>query len=273
MNEKVCLLTGATGGIGRATAHALAAAGATALVVSRDAQRGEGLRRELAAATGNERAEALVADLSTLRSIRELASQVVTRHNRLDVLIHNAAIFTRHREATPDGLEAMFATNHLGPFSLTRLLEGLLRQSAPSRVLVVTAPSTVPLDFDDLQSERSFSPLRAFGASKMCNLLFSYELARRLEGSGVTVNAVHPGVVRSNLMRQAPWFIRALTRLSGSPPEKAAAWIAHLALAPELESVTGGFFKDGRPIASNAYSHDPAVQRRLWEVSVTLAPA
>jgi NAD(P)-dependent dehydrogenase (short-subunit alcohol dehydrogenase family) len=216
-------------------------------------------------------AETLVCDLSSLRSVRDAATEIESRHGELHVLVNNAAVYTGSRRTTADGLETMFATNHLGPFLLTDLLLDTIKASAPARIVNITAPSTVQLDFDDLQGERRFRALHAFGATKMCNLLFTFELARRLEGSGVSVNAVHPGLVRSNLMREAPLAIRWMTRLVSSPPEKAAKAIVSFLTSPDTEGVTGTFLKgNGRPIQPAAYAQDRDVQQRLWEVSAAL---
>jgi len=186
------------------------------------------------------------------------------------VLLHVAALVKSQRVLTADGLETMFAVNHLAPFLLTDLLLDKLKAGAPSRVLVVTAPSTSPLVFDDLQSEKHFNSLEVFGASKMANLLFAYELARRLAGTGVSVNAVHPGLVRSDLMKEAPLPIRLITRLISASPQKAARSLADLALSAQFEGQSGKFFSSGREIQSNAYSHDAQVQARLWETSLGL---
>jgi NAD(P)-dependent dehydrogenase (short-subunit alcohol dehydrogenase family) len=221
-------------------------------------------------ATGNAAVDLVLVDLSSQESIQRMVAAFGERYDRLDVLINNAAVYLSKRATTADGLEMMFATNHLGPFLLTNLLLDSLKRSTPARVLVVTAPSTTPLEFDNLQGEKRFRSLQAFGVTKMCNLLFTYELARRLTGTGVTVNAVHPGLVKSDLMKEAPLVMRWLTRLASTTPEKAASSLAYLASAPELLSVTGGFFKDGKPIQSNEYSHDASVQARLWDVSIDL---
>jgi len=210
-------------------------------------------------------------DLSSQSSIREMAGAFADRYDRLDVLINNAGVFTAKRTVTGDGLELMFATNHLGPFLLTNLLLDHLKATDGARILTVTAPSTTKLDFDDLQSENGFQAWTAFGASKMGNLLFTYELARRLEGSGVTANAVHPGLMRSDLMREAPAPLRWLLHLLSAPPEKAAATPIYLASSPEVAGVSGKFFKNKRPVASAPYSHDRDAQRRLWEASAALA--
>ncbi len=270
MNGKVCLVTGATGGLGKATAAALARLGATVILACRDQKRGEAARADIISAAGNSAVEVMVVDLAVQESIRHLATVFGEKYDRLDVLINNAAVYKARRETTPNGLELMFAVNHLGPFLLTNLLLDELKASAPARVLVVTAPSTVQLDFDDLQGEKRFRSLWAFGASKMCNLLFTYELARRLEGTGVTVNAVHPGLVKSNLMREGPLVMRWATRLVSATPEKAATSLAYLASSPEMAGVSGKFLKDKKEIESIPYSHDKSVQSRLWDLSSAL---
>ncbi|MBI4787341.1 MAG: SDR family oxidoreductase [Chloroflexi bacterium] len=270
MKGKVCIVTGANGGIGKATAAALAQRGATVILACRDQARGEAAKNEIISATGNSDIQVMRVDLANQESIREMVTRFYAIRNRLDVLVNTAAVFKAQRTTTPDGLETMFAVNHLGVFRLTNLLLDTLTASAPSRVLVATAPSTVQLDFDDLQGAQKFRPLWAFGASKMCNLLFTYELARRLEGTGVTVNAVHPGLVKSNLMREAPPMMRWVTQLVSSRPEKPAAALARLASSPEVAGVTGKFFKDGQEIESSPYSHDRNAQRRLWDTSVAL---
>jgi NAD(P)-dependent dehydrogenase (short-subunit alcohol dehydrogenase family) len=221
-------------------------------------------------AANNPRVHALLADLGDMASVRKAAAEFKVSHDRLDVLLNIAALFKSTRAVTVDGLEAMFATNHLGPFLLTNLLLDVLKRSAPARVINVTAPSTTELDFDDLQGQQKFSALRAFGASKMCNLLFTHELARRLDGTGITVNALHPGLVKSELMREAPLPIRVLVRLVSKSPDAAAAALLHLGSSPALEQVTGRFFKVKQEMHSPRYSLDEAVQHRLWEKSVEL---
>jgi NAD(P)-dependent dehydrogenase (short-subunit alcohol dehydrogenase family) len=186
-------------------------------------------------------------------------------------LINNAAVFKNKRTLTPDGLETMFATNHLGPFLLTNLLLDQLKAAGHARIINVTAPSTTRLNFDDLQGERNFNALTAFGASKMCNLLFTYELARRLAGTGVTTNAYHPGLMKSNLLNEAPGIVRWLSHLFATTPERASRGLVYVASSPEVAGANGKFFKGRKRISSNAYSNDPNNQRRLWEVSIQLA--
>ena len=236
----------------------------------RDKIRGEKDRTEIETASGNKNIELLLLDLASQQSVRDGAASFKKAHGKLDVLINNASVFKGTRTTTPDGLEAMFTTNHLGHFLLTNLLLDELKASPSGRVINITAPSTTKLDFDDLQGERKFSALSAFGASKMCNLLFTYELARRPEGTNVTSNALYPGLIKSNLMNEAPAPIRWLTRLFSSTPEQASASLVYLASSPEVEGVTGKFFKGKKIISSSAYSHDESVQRRLWDVSMAL---
>jgi NAD(P)-dependent dehydrogenase (short-subunit alcohol dehydrogenase family) len=267
---RIALVTGATSGIGRALAGSLAAAGATVGIVARDPVRGEQTRTDIVRATGNERVELFVGDLADLGSVRHLADAVSEAHPTLDVLVHCAAVYTSQRTVTHDGFETMFATNVLGPFLLTDLLLDRLRAAGSARVFVLSAPPTLRLDVDDLQTEQRFRSLTAFGATKAADLLFTFELARRLEGTGVTANAVHPGLVRTNLMRQAPRPLRWVTRLVSAPPERAAAAIAPLALAPEDSTQTGRFFRAGREIEPPPYTRDPGVAKQLWEVCASL---
>lgn len=270
LRDKICLVTGGNGGLGQAIAAQLAATGATVIITCRSRERGEAARATVVAAGRNASVDLMLADLSAQHSISELVNAFRRNYNRLDVLIHTAAIFTNKRVVSADGLELMLTTNHLAPFLMTNLLLDPLKQSANGRVLTVTAPSTVPINFDDLQAETRFSALRVFGATKMANLLFTYELARRLAGTRITANAIHPGLVKSNLMAQAPLPIRVLPQIFAATPAQAAAPIVALAASPEFATVSGKFFKDRKPIASNAYSHDQAVQRQLWEVSTSL---
>ncbi len=267
---RTVLVTGATSGIGRALAARVAADGATVVLVARDEESGTAVAREIAADSGNERVLNLTADLSSQPSIRALAATFEERFERLDALANVAALFSRRRVVTADGLEAMFATNHLGPFLLTNLLLERLRASGAGRVLTVSAPSTVRLDFEDLQGERRFRALNAFGASKAANLLFTFELARRTGAAAVTANAVHPGLVRTALMREAPAPLRWLTGLRGAPPARAAAEIAPLLTSPAYGTANGRFFHRGREIDPPPYTRDPEIGRRLWQVSAAL---
>jgi NAD(P)-dependent dehydrogenase (short-subunit alcohol dehydrogenase family) len=191
-------------------------------------------------------------------------------HQKLDVLLNTAAVFLNRRIETPDRLETMFATNHLGPFLLTNLLIRSLEAATPSRVITVTAPSTTKLDFEDLQGTKHFGALNAFGATKTANLLFTYELARKLTGFGVTANALHPGLVRSNLMHEAPFIIKWLARLTSKSPNRAAEALVYLSSSPAVKEITGKFFKGMKISESSSYSNNPENQKRLWEISAAL---
>jgi NAD(P)-dependent dehydrogenase (short-subunit alcohol dehydrogenase family) len=270
IDPPVAVVTGATSGIGRALAEALATAGLTVVIVARDAARGEEARLSIAAGSGNDRVVGFEGDLSSLASVRALAGAIGEQYQALDILVHCAAVYTPRRSATDDGLETMLATNVLGPFLLTNLLLDRLRGAPSARVVVLSAPSTVRLDFDDLGAERRFRSLTQFGATKAADLLFTFELARRLEGTGITANAVHPGLARTNLMRGAPAPIRWATRLVSASPARAAGAIAPLALDPAYEGLGGRFFKAGREIEPPPYTRDPEVARRLWDASAVL---
>ncbi len=268
--DPVCLVTGATSGIGKATAQALTAKGATTVLVARDAARGEATVGEIRRTTGSYQVEVLVADLSSQASIRELAEAFRRDHDRLDVLVNCAGAFFPRRRVTVDGLEMTFALNHLAYFLLTNQLLDLTKRTGSARVLNVTAPATTKIDFDDLQGERRYRPFTAFGASKVANLMFTFELAGRLEGTGVTVNAVHPGRVRSSIMREAPAPFRMLTWLVSGSAERAGRSVADLATAPELAGTTGRFYHGRKEIRASAEATNTQLQRRLWEVSEEL---
>ena len=270
IDHRVALITGATSGIGRAVAEALAAAGLTVAIVARDGPLGDATRRAIAERTGNDRVELFEGDLSSLASVRDAARAVREAHPTLNILVHCAAVYTSRRSVTADGFETMLATNVLGPFLLTNLLLDRLQAARSARILVLSAPSTVKLDFDDLQSERRFRSLTAFGATKAAGLVFTFELARRLEGTGVTANAVHPGLVRTNLMRGAPAPLRWATWLVSAPPHRAAAAISPLVLSPEYAGPSGRFFRRGKEIEPPPYTRDRDVARRLWDASAAL---
>ncbi len=271
MKDKIALVTGATGGIGKATALALAKTGMTVVMVARDSQRGEAARQAIIQQSGNPNSHLLLADLSRYASIQQATDQFKAQFSRLDILINNAGVYKSTRVLTSEGLETMFATNHMGYFWLTHLLRDSL--SASARILNVTAPSTVALNFEDLQGEQKFSSLMAFGASKMANLLFTFALARQLEGTDITTNAIHPGLVRSGILQEANLMIRLLTRLASRAPEKTAQTLAQLATDAQFAGKNGCFFhagKQGKELQPPAYALDPANQQRLWEISLGL---
>lgn len=274
MSKKVFVVTGATSGIGKALAADLAKTGETVVIVARDAERGKETLDELSRGIQSEIFDLQLCDLSVLSSVRNLAEILKSRYEAIDVLINNAGVYRRRRGVTVDGFEEMFAANHLGPFLLTNLLleplQAAVQANGRARILNITAPSTVPLNFDDLQAESKFTSLNAFGATKMANLLFTLELARRLENTGITVNAIHPGLARSGLMREGFFLMRLFTRLASSPPEKVTGPILQAALGPEFEKTTGKFLHHGKEIEAPAYAHDRTAQQRLWEISERL---
>jgi NAD(P)-dependent dehydrogenase (short-subunit alcohol dehydrogenase family) len=273
MQGNICLVTGSTRGLGKATALALAQQHATVILGCRDQQRGEAVLDEIKAASPAAIVDLLLLDLSLQHSVRRAVREFESRYDHLDVLINNAAVFKPQRTLTADGYETMFATNHLGPFLLTNLLLPRLKAAPAARILTITAPSTTRIAFEDLQAEHKFSALQAFGASKAANLLFTYDLARRLAGTNVTVNAFFPGLVKTPLMREAPVPLRWLNPLFGQSPELVAQSVVYCASSPEVQAMTGLFFNKGRQsIDSSPYTKDRAVQQQLWEASIALAP-
>lgn len=270
MRGKICLVTGAASGIGKAVAAGLARTGATVVMVCRERAGGEAVAAEIRAAYPAADLRVMAADLSSPAAVRGLAEEFISTQRRLDVLVNNAAVFRRTRTLTADGFEVMLATNHLGHFLLTNLLLGHLRAAGSARILNITAPSTVRLDFENLQGERRFNALNAFGATKMANLLFTFDLAIRLQGTGIVVHAVHPGLVRSRLMREAPALLRWLPYLFSALADRAAQAIAAVAVEPEFETHTGRFYRGAKEIRAADYAYDRDVQRRLWEVSARL---
>lgn len=270
LDGKICLVTGATGGIGKPIAACLSKMGAKVVLLARDRKKGEAALDEILSTGGRKEPELMLCDLSDQQSVRNFARDFVDSHDHLNVLVNTAAVFTRKRVVTREGYELMFATNYLGPFLLTNLLVDSLKAGAPSRIITLSAPSTTKLNFADLQGEQHFRALQAFGASKTADLLFAYEMAARLEGTGITSNVLFPGVIRTNLMRNAPLFARLITMLIGKDLRKAAEWACYLSSSKEVDGKTGVFFKQGEFSQSSDYSRDKSVQKRLWEVSSKL---
>jgi NAD(P)-dependent dehydrogenase (short-subunit alcohol dehydrogenase family) len=269
---RTVLITGATSGIGKATAAGLAAMGAHVAVTGRDPSRTEATAREVRAVGGGP-VDAFVADLSSQAEVHRLADEVLQRLPRLHVLINNVGGYWNTRHVTADGFERTFGLNHLAPFLLTDLLLDRLRESSPARVVTVSshAHTSGQIDFDDLQGERGYSGARAYNQSKLANVLFTYELARRLRGTSVTANALHPGVVRTSFGAEDPGRTQRLAvplmRPFMKSPTAGAATSVHLASAAELEGVTGEYFADSAPRRSSERSYDASASARLWTVS------
>jgi retinol dehydrogenase-12 len=278
LRGKVTLVTGATNGIGKVTARELATMGAATVIIGRSAEKVQQTADEIRQAAGHTQVEGIVADLSLMSQTRAAAAEFRRRYDRLDVLVNNAAIGASHRAVTEEGFERMFALNHLSYFLLTNLLLDIIRASAPARIVNVSsdAHQMAHLDFDNLQSERDWgrAGFQAYGRTKLMNILFTRELARRLEGTGVTANAVHPGMVATGIWRGAGGVfgtvIGALAPLFMRTPEEGAQTSVYVATAPEVEGMTGLYFSDSKPAAPSKAAQDDAAARRLWAVSAGL---
>lgn len=274
--SKICLVTGATAGIGQEAARVLAGQGMHVVVVGRNEQKTATTVAQIRQQTGNHAVHYLLADFASQASTRQLAAEFQSRYGRLDVLVNNAGAFFLARQQNDAGLELTFAVNHLGYFLLTHLLLDRLKASAPARIVNVSsnAHEWGVMDFADLQFTQGYKGMKAYARSKLANLLFTYELARRLEGSGVTVNALHPGFVATDLGannipvvgRWVKWLInrRAISVAEG------AKTVVYLATAPEVEGVTGQYFVKCKAVPSTPASHDRAAAQQLWQISEEL---
>jgi retinol dehydrogenase 14 len=276
MAGKTALVTGGTGGIGRATAVGLAALGARVGITGRDKARTRAAAAEIARESGNPAVDAFAADMSSQAEVRRLAAAVLSAYPRLDVLVNNVGGFWASRHVTADGLERTFAVNHLAGFLLTDLVLDRLKASAPARVVIVSsgAQATGRLNFDDLQGKSRYSGQQAYSQSKLANVVFTYELARRLDGTGVTATVLHPGVVRTAFAAEDPSPLAKvmipLSRPFLKTPAQGAATSIYLASAPEVEGVTGRYFANRKPKTSNKASYDTATAARLWQLSADL---
>jgi retinol dehydrogenase 14 len=276
MTGKTVLITGATGGIGRATAIGLASMGARVGITGRDRARADRAAAEIAHKAGNPDIDVFVADMSSQSEVRQMAAEVLETYPRLDVLMNNVGGFWAHRHVTPDGLEHTFALNHLAPFLLTSLLLDRLIASAPARIVTVSsgAQSLGSIDFDDLMGERNYSGQRAYNQSKLANVMFTYELARRLTGTGVTATALHPGMTSTAFGAEDKargWgpLIGVMRRFMQSP-ERGADTSIYLASSAEAEGVTGRYFAGRTVKKSQTSSYDGSTIARLWRVSADL---
>jgi len=266
MKGKVVLITGATSGIGKAAALALARQGATVVFTSRDEAKGKAVQKELSDATSNPNIEMLPCDLASLQSIRQFCDEFRRRHDRLDVLINNAGVWTYKRQVSKEGIELTLAVNVLAPFLMTDLLLDLLKKSAPSRIVSTSSGLHYgTINFEDMEAKK-FNGARAYRQSKLGLLLFTRLLAKRLEGSGVTVNAMLPGMVKTDLGREAGGFSRAMFKMMGTTPEKGADTIVYLASSPELEKVTGECFVKRMVKKTSKESCNMALAQRFWDV-------
>ena len=268
MAGRVCVVTGATAGIGEAAATELARRGATVVLVARSPERAERTRGAIVRAAGHERVQVVLADLGVQAQVRAAAARILELHPAVHVLVNNAGAYTRERRETADGIEMQLAVNHLAPFLLTSLLLDRLRSSAPARVVTVSsgAHNGAALRLDDLQMRERYSGLRQYANTKLMNVLMTRELARRVPPAQVTANALHPGVVGTELLFGG-WAPLRLLKPFMRTPEKGARTTVWLASSPDVAAVSGGYFRDERPARTSAASQDAETARRLWEIS------
>jgi NAD(P)-dependent dehydrogenase (short-subunit alcohol dehydrogenase family) len=279
MFGKIVLITGANSGIGFEASIKIARMGAQVVMVSRDRRRGEDSLVAVKARSGSDNVSLLLCDMASMAAVRALAADFRARHSRLDVLVNNAGSVTSSREVTEDGVEWTFAANYLGHFLLTNLLVDRLRTSAPARVVNVSSAGhrQGTIEFENLQFARGgFSTLRAYGRSKLAQVLFTRELARRLDHTGITVNALHPGAVATGIWAKAaaPWYVRAPIAVAKAllmrTPSQGADRIMYLATSSDVEGLTGGYYEKDRLVEPSPAARDQALARRLWDESARL---
>ena len=276
IRHKTCMVTGANVGIGKETARALASAGARVIMVCRSRARGEAARAEIIEQSGNEAVELMLADLAVQADVRKVAAAFQRQHDALHVLVNNAGAYFPQRTESADGLEMTWALNHLGYFLLTNLLLDVIKRSAPARIINVSSAGHThgTIDFDDLQMRRNYGGFQAYARSKLANLLFTYELARRLAGTAVTVNALHPGAVNTNIWNNVDGLLGRLLRAVGKfyflPVEAGAATAIYLATSPDVTGVTGQYFAKQKAVRSSPGSYRTDVAARLWDVSTAM---
>jgi retinol dehydrogenase-12 len=272
MSEKVCLITGGSGGIGEVTAREIARQGMRVVIVSRNAERCAAAAARICSQTGVQAVDTLVADLSSQAEIHDLAQRFREKYERLDVLVNNAGGFFMKRLETVDGIELTWALNHLSYFLLTHLLLDMLKASAPARVVNVSSNSHLSggINFDDLEGKRFYFGWIAYAQSKLANILFTFELARQLKGSEVTANVLHPGFVATNFGRNNGGLVDAVMGFLhhfAISPEEGARTSIYLATSPEVEGVTGGYFVKGKACLAAKRAYDETIAKRLWEIS------
>ena len=275
MKDRVVMITGANSGIGKAASLALAKMGANVIMVARNQEKGEDARSEIVKESQNNSVDLLVADLSSLESVRKLATDFQKKYSKLHVLVNNAGLFNQRRKVTTDGYENTFATNYLAPFLLTNLQLPTLEASAPSRIINVSSVGHYNghVNFDDLNLEKEYGGWKAYGQSKLALVLFTHELAKELQGTGVTVNAVHPGTVATNIWTRPlgpAGFIMALPKLFMASPKQGAETIVYLASSDDARDLNGEYLEKLKVKKSSDESYDEQVAQRLWDISAKL---
>jgi NAD(P)-dependent dehydrogenase (short-subunit alcohol dehydrogenase family) len=272
MTGKVCVVTGATAGIGKETALALAKLGATVVIVARDRTKAAQTVDEIKAVSGNSNVEWVLADFASLDEVRAGAAEIGQRYGAIQVLVNNAGVANKYRTLSVDGFELTFAVNYLAPFLFTRELVPLLRSGAPSRIVNVAsvAERHGPIDFDDVQSEKNYRGFAVYGKTKLMNVLFTYELSARLAGTGVTANCLHPGAVATSMLRQLPRWLYTLISPFLITPAQGAATPVFLASSQAVEGASGGYYEKGKAKRSSPRSYDAEARKQLWELSEAL---
>jgi NAD(P)-dependent dehydrogenase (short-subunit alcohol dehydrogenase family) len=261
IKDKIILITGSTDGIGKQTALDLAGMGATVIVHGRDPVRTKNVASEIKESSDNNSIDFFVADFYSLEEVKNLSGQLHSKYDRIDVLINNAGVYMNHKELSKDGYEMTFAVNHLAHFLLTHLLIDLMDKSANGRILNVASMAHAhEVDFNNLQGEKFYAGYTAYSYSKLCNILFTYQLARQLDDKNITANCLHPGVIRTKLLR-AGWG------MGGSPLSSGSKTSVYLASSPDVEHVTGNYFANSRPVVSASISHNLIAQNKLWQMS------
>jgi len=269
LNNKICIITGSTSGIGLETAKALAKKGAILVLPIRDALKGDTLRDEIIQQTPEAKVDFMHCDLASFASIREFVHQFKSKYHKLHLLINNAGIWETKRNLTQDGIEKNFAVNHLAPFLLTNLLLETIRESAPARIINVASDAhrQGKMSFQDLEFENKYASFKSYAQSKLANILFTKKLAQNLMGSGVTVNCLHPGVVSTNLFDKLPGILMKAMSLFMITPEKGAQTTVYLATSPDVEKVSGEYFSKSKPKKPASQASEQIAADKLWEIS------
>lgn len=269
MNDKICLITGGTSGIGKETAIALAEKGAHIVLTARNMAKGELVKKEITEKTGSETVDVMECDLSSLKDVKKFTDTFLIKYKKLDILINNAGIWETKRKESADGIELTFAVNHLAPFLITNELLGILKQSKDARIINVASDAHRygTINFKDIEMKKSFSHMKAYSQSKLANILFTKELARRLEGDSVTVNCLHPGVVATQLFDNMGSIVKSVFSFFMISPKKGAETTIFLASSPDVTNISGEYFKKKKPVRSSSESYDQNISEKLWKLS------